>query len=239
MGIFSGGHAADSVRKQCVKVNHKFVIYAGPDAVERERTKREPELREILTRASAKFGESSEAAAVARYFLAMSLTRSEQFDDAEAVLRQNLALLAENGLEGGSEFVTSLNKLIDLGFAADNLDLVESVFREHAAKTKSWPKSSFNEKYFFWFRYYEYLAERERFEEAVDAYSRVYEAAEQVWGTGDEQHFIAIAVYADLLHYVGQDERARVIAKEAYEIGLKSDAVAESDLKELKEQFKL
>jgi hypothetical protein len=239
MSMDSGRATVEAIREECKKVNRDYTILAGPDSISDEITFRRPLFRKILEAALISFGPDSLEVAIARYHLALSSSRTGEFEQAEFLLRACLITYETLDLGGSEDHVWCLNMLIDVGLDSENFGLVEQVFDEYAVKTKRWPASSFSAKYFFWFRFYEYLASIEEFDRAADAYSRVYESAAEVWGEGSEQHFVALAVYAGLLDHVEQPERARAIAQEAYEIGRKSKEVDKYFLKTLKRQFRL
>ena len=231
------GSTVDLIRENCGKVNRKHKIVVGPKAIGKELKLRRPQFEKIYGEAVRSFGEVSHEAAVARYFLATSLARTEEFEKAEYLFRTNLSVYEKLSMQGTDDYVWSLNKLIDLGMDSENHHLVAEVFEEYSAGTKRWPSASFKAKYFFWFRYYEFLMLQDQLDKAIDAYSRVYEGAAEVWGFGHEQHFIAVAVYADLLLVANQKQRARAIALEALEIGRTNSTVPRDWVTELESQL--
>ena len=86
------GDTVEKIREKCGKVNRKNKIAIGPRAIGKELKLRRPRFEKIYEEAVTSFGEMSHEAAVARYFLATSLVRTEEFKSAEQLFRTNLSV---------------------------------------------------------------------------------------------------------------------------------------------------
>ena len=228
----------EEIREACGFVNANNKIFAGPNAKESELRSRTPIFRHIVDTLTTELGVSHQRC-VALQFLGDSLMRVEEFAESKDVLQKTIEDFDKLGLTGCNDFVWSLNKLIDLSFRESNFELADEIFDTYAKTSKSWRIDAVEGKYFFWFRYYEYL----RFVKldlsaAADAYSRVYEGAAAQWGQSHPQHFVAGKVYWALLIEIGEFDLAEKIGRETIAVG-KSSKVLDAGAKRVLAEFEL
>lgn len=229
-------NSVESVRAECIAIENGPKL-SGPSAINTEITLRTKPFQSLLERESRNGAKSHECCVVMTY-LGESLARAEAYEEAIEVLQKSISNFVDLDLFGCSDFVKSVNTLIDVGFASENNELVESIFIEHLNSSKRWRAESKRARFQFWLRYHEYqLHVLDNFEAAVDAYSRVYESAADVWGEGHPQHFVCGKIFCELLAENGDVELAVKVGEETIEVGRNSpyrDGQGDEAIAELK-----